>query len=108
MYEAILSNGDRAEAETPNAVLFAADTMRREAVAAGATPRLHRETIITCDDVYSATLTRDAQNGRTRADVEDFIREVSALAVELHGPDVTVAQRVAVIQRYVPDFKYAG
>lgn len=63
MYEVILSNGDRAEAETGDAILFAASTLRREAVEHGASPRIARQTIVTFNDEYHAQLTRDAQNG---------------------------------------------
>jgi hypothetical protein len=66
MYEVILSNGDRAEADSESAALLAANTLRREAVANGSSPRIARDTVVTFDGVYDGRVTTAARNGSDR------------------------------------------
>lgn len=65
MYEVILSNGDRAEAEDIGGILLASNTLRKEAVANGCSPRIGRETVVTLDGQYDGLVTTMAQDGRT-------------------------------------------
>lgn len=65
MYEVILSNGDKAEADDLGGILLAASTLRREAVANGCSPRIGRETVVTLDGQYDGLVTAMAQDGRT-------------------------------------------
>lgn len=65
MYEAILPNGDRAEADSVAGVLLTAKTLRDDAVEHGCSPRIGRETIVTLDGVYDGRVTAMAQDGRT-------------------------------------------
>lgn len=65
MYEAILPNGDRAEAEDLAGILLTAQTLRDDAVEHGASPRIGRETIVTRNGQYDGRVTTMAQDGRT-------------------------------------------
>lgn len=63
MYDVILANGDRAEAETLSAALLAANTLRRDAVEHGANARIARKTIVAQDGQYDPVATRMAHDG---------------------------------------------
>lgn len=64
MYEVILSNGDRATADSEARILYAARTLISEGSrAAGAMKILRRDVLVISDGIYSARLTQAARRG---------------------------------------------
>ena len=67
MYEVILSNGDRAERDTEDGILYAARTLIDEAARHYGAKRLHRkDVIVTRDYVYHGKLTQAAREGNEK------------------------------------------
>jgi hypothetical protein len=65
MFEVILHNGDRAEADSEAGILLAARWLIRDASRmAGAQRMFRRDVIVTCDGIYNGRLTKLAQEGR--------------------------------------------
>jgi hypothetical protein len=65
MLEVVLSNGDRAERETEDGILYAARYIIAEAATTyGAARMLRSDVIIARDNVYDGRLTQLAREGR--------------------------------------------
>lgn len=66
MFEVILNNGDRAEADSEAGILLAARLLIQEAAqAAGAARILRKDVIVTQAETYNSRLTNAARTGAT-------------------------------------------